>query len=294
MAKEEFDFYSKSNMKSYNLNESMRYQLSLLDSLDVYTKKHCENVALLCQKLCEFMHLNEEFTIYCTICAYLHDIGKLYIPSSILQKQAKLTEEEYNTMKNHTVMGYDICFKDLKLRSYANGARYHHENLDGSGYPDGITDIPLEAQIIKVADVFDALVSKRQYKTHIDISKTLEILIEEANFGKSNKQVTKALLKLVTEDTLYEISMIMYYMENVKKEIDRLDKIVKFSEDSLHPTFFKSKMHYEIKIAELIKEDEKIEDCPIKSENLKHTYELRQQQVDKLYKEVEIIKKLKV
>ena len=76
--------------------------------------------------------------------------------------------------------------KDLKLRPYAAGPLYHHEALNGTGYPQGLTkkDIPYEAQIITVADEYDAIVSKRQYKTHIGISDTLKLIIENAQPGK--------------------------------------------------------------------------------------------------------------
>ena len=85
----EFDFYDKTSLKSYNLNESMRYQLNMLDRLDVFTRKHCENVANLTCRLCEYLHCKKGFTEYCTICAYLHDLGKLHIPPKNLKKPAK-------------------------------------------------------------------------------------------------------------------------------------------------------------------------------------------------------------
>ena len=179
---EEFDFYDKTSLKSYNLNKDMRYQLACLDGLDAFTRKHCENVAAITCRLCELLHCEEGFTIYCTICAYLHDLGKMFIPPSILQKPGKLTNEEYEIMKTHTTIGYNMCMKDLQLRPYAAGALYHHEALNGSGYPQGLVakDIPYEAQIIRVADEFDAISSKRQYKTHIGIIDTLNILIENS------------------------------------------------------------------------------------------------------------------
>ena len=107
----------------------------LLDSLDVFTRKHSENVANLVCRLCEYLHCNKGFTEYCTICAYLHDIGKQFIPASILQKPGKLTDEEFEIMKTHTTIGYRMCMDDLKLRPYAAGPLYHHEALNGSGYP---------------------------------------------------------------------------------------------------------------------------------------------------------------
>ena len=175
MYKETFDFYDRTSLKSYNLDKTMRYQLNMLDRLDVFTRKHCENVGDLTCRLCEHLHCNKGFTEYCTICAYLHDIGKQFIPPSILQKPGKLTDEEFEVMKTHTTIGYKMCMEDLKLRPYAAGPYYHHEALDGSGYPQGLTkkDIPYEAQIIRVADEYDAIVSKRQYKSHIGISDTL-------------------------------------------------------------------------------------------------------------------------
>ena len=74
----------------------------MLDSLDVFTRKHCENVANITCRLCERLKFNKNFVVYCTMCAYLHDIGKLFIPSSILQKPGGLTDEEYEIMKTHT------------------------------------------------------------------------------------------------------------------------------------------------------------------------------------------------
>jgi len=121
--KEQFDFYSKTSLKSYNLNETMRYQLSMLDSLDAFTRVHSENVANITCRLCERLKLNSGFVIYCTICAYLHDIGKLFIPVEILQKPGSLTDEEYEIMKKHTTIGYKMCMDDPKLRPYAARAK---------------------------------------------------------------------------------------------------------------------------------------------------------------------------
>ena len=134
--KEEFDLYSRTALKSYNLEQTKRYQLAMLDSLDVYTRKHCENVANISCRLCQYLNMDEGFTIYTTICAYLHDLGKMFIPPSILQKTSKLTDEEYEIMKTHTTIVYNMCMKDLNLRPYAAGALYHHEGLNGSGYPN--------------------------------------------------------------------------------------------------------------------------------------------------------------
>lgn len=132
MKNEKFDFYSPINLKSYNLDQTMRYQLDVLGSLDFFTRRHSENVANLVCRICEYLHCNKNFTIYCTICAYLHDIGKLFIPSNILNKPDKLTDEEFEIMKTHTTKGYEMCMRDLNLRPYAIGTLDHHEALNGS------------------------------------------------------------------------------------------------------------------------------------------------------------------
>ena len=240
MPKEIFDFYDRTSLKSYNLDKTMQYQLNILGSLDVFTRKHSENVASIVCRICQYLHCSKDFTEYCTICAYLHDIGKQFIPASILQKQSALTDEEFEIMKTHTTIGYKICMDDLKLRPYAAGPLYHHESLNGSGYPNGLTkeDIPYEAQIIRVADEYDAIVSKRQYKSHIEITDTLKILVNESKsensnsekvkiptLGKVNPLIVKALFKVIIDDTEYEISCIMDYLKDLKNEIKRLEQI---------------------------------------------------------------------
>jgi len=103
MKNEKIDFYSSTNLKSYNLDAIMKYQLSMLDRLDVFTRRHSENVANLVCRICEYLHCKKVFTIHATICAYLHDIGKLFIPTEILNKPDQLTPEEYEIMKKHTI-----------------------------------------------------------------------------------------------------------------------------------------------------------------------------------------------
>lgn len=296
MYKETFDFYDRTSLKSYNLNESMRYQLNMLDKLDVFTRKHCENVAALTCRLCEKLHLNKGFTEYCTICAYLHDLGKQFIPPSVLQKPGKLTDEEYEIMKTHTTLGYELCMKDLQLRPYATGALNHHEALNGTGYPNSITkkDIPYEAQIIRVADEYDAIVSKRQYKSHIGISDTLKILIENANNGKNNPKIVKKLLKVVIEDTEYEIFLTQSYVDELKSEIERLEQIDKYKIAMDKAKKEKDKNYYLEGMKQLLKTDETIDNYTNLYEEYKEAYNKRKAIIENLYNEIKTIKKLKV
>lgn len=291
-----FDFYDKTNLKSYNLDESMRYQLNMLSSLDVFTLKHCENVAALVCRLCEQLHCTKNFTEYCTICAYLHDIGKMFIPPEVLQKPGKLTDEEYAIMKTHTTLGYEMCMKDLKLRPYAAGTIYHHEALNGSGYPRGLTkkDIPYEGQIIRVADEYDAIVSKRQYKTHIGISDTLKILIENAQNGKNNPLIVRKLFKVVIEDIEYEIYSIQTYLDDLSGEIQRLKQIEKYEQDMNKAKTDKKKQYFLEGIKMLLRTGETVENYHHFIEEYESAYKIRKDNIDTLHKEIKIIKKLKV
>lgn len=309
---EQFDFYSKTVLKSYNLDDKMRYQLNMLDNLDVFTRKHCENVANLTCRICEYMHLSRDFTIYCTICAYLHDIGKLFIPPSILQKQSGLTDEEFEVMKTHTVIGYDMCMKDLKLRPYAVGARSHHEALNGTGYPDGLKkkNIPLEAQIIRVADEYDAIVSKRQYKSHVDISDTLKMIIgdsrpneksnaldklsADAKVGKVNPKIVKVLLKVVIDDIEYEISCLDEYIKYLKSQVERLEQVDEYYNKMIIQKKEPKKEYFGEGIKILLQKNETIENYKDILYEYQNALIARQEKMDKLYEEIKKIKKLKV
>lgn len=315
MKSEKFDFYNSTSIKSYNLNEKIRYQLKMLDGLDAFTLRHSENVASITCRLCEHLHLDKGFTIYCTTCAYLHDLGKIFIPPAILQKTSKLTDEEYEIMKTHTTIGYDMCMKDPKLRPYAAGALYHHEGLDGSGYPNGVKgkQIPYEAQIIRVADEFEAITAKRQYKTHVGIIETLNILIDHATpsmknektgkirlfspetmVGKIDKKVLKALFKVVIDDTEYEISARSDYLIFLKSEIKRLETAIKFYDKAQATPSPDKKDYFKQSAKYYLHANEDFDKLPNILEELKEAYKVRTAHIDKLYNEVKQIKKLRV
>ena len=114
MPKEEFDFYDKTSLKSYNLDKSMQYQLNILGSLDVFTRKHSENVASIVCRICKYLHLSKDFTEYCTICAYLHDIGKQFIPPAILEKPSALTPEEFEDKMSSFKSNLEKLFSEGK------------------------------------------------------------------------------------------------------------------------------------------------------------------------------------
>ena len=190
------------------------------------------------------------------------------------------------------------------------GALYHHECLDGSGYPNGLTkkDIPYYAQIIHIADVFDAIVTKRQYKTHINISETLKVLLNDAEpskqtialdelknaskYGKINSKILKVLFKVVIDDTLYEISCTIEYIEFLKEQIKRLEKIKKYDEKVAKARKEKDKDYYRECMKILFNPGENFENYLDIINEYYRALEERNNIVDKLYKEISIIKKL--
>ena len=309
MPKEIFDFYDRTSLKSYNLDKTMQYQLNILGSLDVFTRKHSENVASIVCRICQYLHCSKDFTEYCTICAYLHDIGKQFIPASILQKQSALTDEEFEIMKTHTTIGYKICMDDLKLRPYAAGPLYHHESLNGSGYPNGLTkeDIPYEAQIIRVADEYDAIVSKRQYKSHIEITDTLKILVNESKsensnsekvkiptLGKVNPLIVKALFKVIIDDTEYEISCIMEYLKDLKVDIKRLAEVEKYDKKRLASKSEKKQQYYINGMKCFLVGPETVDNYSEILSSYRNIVEEKSALIQKLFKQIKVIKKLKV
>ena len=313
--KEDFDFYSKTSLKSYNLDDRIRYQLKMLDSLDAFTRRHSENVASITCRLCEYLKLSQGFTIYTTTCAYIHDIGKMFIPPEILQKPSKLTDEEFETMKTHTTIGYKMCMNDPKLRPYAAGPYYHHEALNGTGYPNGVTasKIPYEAQIIRVADEFEAITAKRQYKTHVGIVETLNMLIddtkpnpiktmpdglkllaEESRLGKIDRKIVKALFKVVIDDTEYEIASRSDYLDYLKDEIKRFEEANRYYE-KMDAALIQSKKEYFRQGAQaLLRANENVDTIPETLRELKEAYKARKAHIDRLYIESKQIKRLVV
>lgn len=191
------------------------------------------------------------------------------------------------------------------------GALYHHECLDGSGYPNGLTkkDIPYYAQVIHVADVFDAIVTKRQYTTHVNISETLKLLLKDtqpslqsialdalntqSKYGKIDIKVLRILFKVVIDDTLYEIACTMEYVNYLKEQLKRLYKIQKLEEKLNNSKRQKSKDYYEDYMSILFAQGENFENYKQIIEEYKTALINREDVIKKLYKEIEIIKKLR-
>jgi HD-GYP domain-containing protein (c-di-GMP phosphodiesterase class II) len=176
---------------------------------DEETGSHLDRMSrfsrLIAMELAKIHKLNDDYIEHIFMFSPLHDIGKIGIPDSILLKPGKLDEREREIMNTHTTLGYDMI-EDLIDNFYLHGlehidilrniALYHHEAVNGKGYPHGLSkeDIPLEARIVAVADVFDALTSKRSYKEAWSNEKAVEVLKEMAG-EQLDVECVNALLK---------------------------------------------------------------------------------------------------
>jgi putative two-component system response regulator len=152
---------------------------------DKYTGMHCERLTTYTLALGQALGLQRQEQLALYRGSYLHDIGKIGIPDGILFKRGLLTDEEWQTMRLHTIRGEEICKPMKTLAPVLPIIRSHHERWDGSGYPDGLSgeDIPLLARILQVADIYDALTTARPYKPAFSHQHAIEIMVEEARRG---------------------------------------------------------------------------------------------------------------
>lgn len=149
-----------------------------VDAKDPYTKGHSARVSQYSVILAKEIGLPEEEINKIRISATLHDVGKIGIEDRVLKKPGVLTNEEFEIMKRHTIMGFEIVRQVKQLSEMLPGIRWHHEALNGQGYPDGITgdEIPLMVRIMAVADTFDAITTDRPYQAGRDFPNALQIL----------------------------------------------------------------------------------------------------------------------
>jgi HD-GYP domain-containing protein (c-di-GMP phosphodiesterase class II) len=156
--------------------------INSLEAKDRYTKGHSGRVAQYAVLLARGMGYDEEGLKRVEQAALLHDIGKLAIPDAVLNKPGKLTRQELALVKSHPARGCAIIQSIDSLSDKAPGIRHHHEWMDGSGYPDGLRgeDIPLDARIIAVADVYDAITSLRAYRQPLSRPAAVDLLRHEA------------------------------------------------------------------------------------------------------------------
>lgn len=180
------------------INEMASVFARVIDKKDAYTNGHSQRVAQYSVMLAKQLGKDEEELDKIYHIALLHDIGKIGIPDEILNKPGRLTDDEFAVMKTHSPQGYEIL-KEISIEpELAIGAGYHHERLDGRGYPNGLTaeEIPEIAQIIAVADTFDAMFSTRPYRKKMEISE-IEAEVKRVSGTQLNPDIVNALVELI-------------------------------------------------------------------------------------------------
>ncbi len=177
----EVSYLRKEQERMHNLFEQTAMALvNAIDAKDKYTHGHSSRVADYSRKIAEMCGKTEEECEEIYYAALLHDVGKIGIADSIINKEGKLTDEEYAEMKRHPVIGAQILSSISEYPYISIGAKHHHERYDGRGYPDGLKgdDIPEIGRIVAVADAYDAMTSKRSYREAIPQQKVREEIVK--------------------------------------------------------------------------------------------------------------------
>ncbi len=169
-----------------------------IDARDPYTDGHSERLSKLAVALGASIGLSKDELAALDRGGYLHDIGKIGIPDAILLKPDRLTSEEFEMIKQHTVIGDRLCGELRSLRLVRKIVRHHHEALDGSGYPDGLRggDVPLLAQIVGIVDLFDAVTTSRPYRSALSPEHAYSELRSECVRGRRNPDLVEQFITL--------------------------------------------------------------------------------------------------
>ena len=206
------------------LIETVEALTNTIDAKDSYTSGHTRRVARYSKMLAERLGKSTEEQELIYRAGLLHDVGKIRVPESVINKPGKLSKEEYEQMKLHPISGYRIISGISWDRSIAFGARFHHERYDGSGYPDGRAgeDIPEIARIIGVADAYDAMTSNRSYRNALP----QEVVKEELIKGKGKQfdpVIADAMIAMMDEDKDYRM----------RQEDLRVKRVLVIDDDSI-------------------------------------------------------------
>lgn len=177
-----------------------------IDAKDTYTNGHSTRVAEYSMRIAQRAGFSPDELENIYMMGLLHDVGKIGVPDAIINKPARLTDEEYSVIKTHSAIGAEILGNIAEFPQLAVGARWHHERYDGRGYPDGIAsgDIPKEARIIAVADAYDAMSSRRSYRDVLPQSVILEEF-EKGSGTQFDPEFAAIMATMIREDTNYQM-----------------------------------------------------------------------------------------
>jgi putative two-component system response regulator len=174
--------------------ETVLFSFALgVEARDPYTEGHCDRLSHYASELGRHLGLDDESIVALKRGGVLHDIGKIRIPDEILTKGSNLTPQEWEIMKQHPMIGENICTPLKSLRGVLPIIRSHHEHWNGTGYPDGLGghDIPLLARILQVVDVYDALRTERPYKPALSHEDAERTMTEEAKSGLWDRELVR-------------------------------------------------------------------------------------------------------
>ncbi|MGC8971002.1 MAG: HD-GYP domain-containing protein [bacterium] len=194
---------------SRTYDQAISTLIKLLGIFDSYTSGHSLRVAQLAEDIAREMGLNESKIEKIRNAALLHDLGKIGLPISILNKPSRLTNEEWLQIFRHPIVGEDISKEVSRFKEVPLWIKHHHERYDGGGYPDGLKgeDIPLESRIIACADTFDAMTTDRPYSKRKSIEEAKEELLKSAGKQLDPKVVSALIRVLEKNSSLYEANL---------------------------------------------------------------------------------------
>lgn len=228
-----FAFKRFNYLQSNFTKEILTSIIKIMEMYDLYTKGHSESVASIASSIAKGMNLSKK-TVQDTYWAGLvHDIGKLLIPLSVLNKKGKLTDTEYELVKKHSIWGNKALSHSKIIKPIAKYILHHHEKWDGTGYPEGLkgNEIPLISQIIALADAWDAMLSKRAYRDSLSIEEALEE-VKRNNGTQFAPEVAKVFINIIEKDIMGELTS------------DVLNN--DFNPTEIEVDIFKEKQNYEI------------------------------------------------
>lgn len=188
------------------LDEVIMAMAQAIDAKDANDSGHSSRVAKYSRLIAEKMGLSKAKADRVFRVAALYDVGKLSVPEEVLNKPTELTREEFQLVKDHTVQGDEILKGITSMPELSSAAHWHHERVDGRGYPDALRgdDIPLEARIIAVADSYDAMTSDRPYRKHLTQEAARQEILD--NMGTQfDPVVAQVMIDLIDEDTEFEL-----------------------------------------------------------------------------------------
>lgn len=198
--------YRQQIEKDYEMvRQAMLTMTDFIDAKDSYTRGHSTRVAIYSQKLAERLGMNEDERRDLYYIALMHDCGKVGVPDAVLKKPGRLTDDEFRLIKAHASIGNHLLTHFTTIPNISDGAHYHHERYDGSGYPDGLSgqDIPYVARIICIADAVDAMSTNRCYRDRLPVEKIISELTENAGI-QFDPVMVPAMIQLIRDGVIEE------------------------------------------------------------------------------------------